>query len=359
MLAIIMRHAVDWGKFFPAYAPYEQSEFIWASVPRSVTGILTVFFASFGTIGVDVFVLISGYFSVKGRFNPKRIFMIIAENWFFSILFLGIFLFILKPFEAIGLKDIIKNLFPTIYGLRWFIPVYIVLQILSPFINKFIQSIKQNQHLALILILVALWSVIPSFLYVSPAGSSLGTFVTLYLIGAYLRLYPPRANVKKHALLAAFWAVVILISEIALQFIFDNYATTRRFSESIYIPALTFSIEILILFIQLKPRHSRVINYLSGSMLGVYIIHENSLLRLPLWGEYCNLAGFYGSKYFLPAYFGVCISVMIGCVFIEVLLWRLSFAKLAKIFYDALERKAIKHLSASSRKVGVLLSQFI
>ena len=86
-----------------------------------------------GKIGCYLFMFITGYFMINGRMNYKKIFKLILELEFYSLVIFFIFNYGLG--KHYSKKDWVRNLFPIIYG-NWFVVNYIMLYLFIPFINK-------------------------------------------------------------------------------------------------------------------------------------------------------------------------------------------------------------------------------
>lgn len=142
-----------------------------------------------GKFGVNLFVLITGYFLITGKFNLKKLIKLIIETWFYSVIILLIFL-IFPLGINIGIKNTIKSFLPITYSVYWFITTYIILYIFVPFINFFVNKISQKEYLKLIFLLVLFCSFVPTFAKTNLAFSELSYFLLLYLIGGYFKLYP-------------------------------------------------------------------------------------------------------------------------------------------------------------------------
>ncbi|MCV5540133.1 hypothetical protein OFN30_32870, partial [Escherichia coli] len=83
--------------------------------------------------GVNLFVLITGYFSYASRFKWGGVVNTLSKTWFYSISIVLIF-YISSP-SLITMKDLIKGMLPFGY---WFVTTYLVLLVMSPFINAFL-----------------------------------------------------------------------------------------------------------------------------------------------------------------------------------------------------------------------------
>ena len=94
-----------------------------------------------GKLGVNLFVLISGYFLCKSDFKWKRIIKLEVEVIFYSILIGVIFHFLMPERESI--KDLIKELTPLMTESYGFYNTYFVMVLFAPFINKFLVSLEK------------------------------------------------------------------------------------------------------------------------------------------------------------------------------------------------------------------------
>lgn len=80
----------------------------------------------------------------------------IFYSWILTILSIIFFPNILKINHIFSVRHNIQFIFPISYGTYWFITVYIVLMLLSPFINKFLKNLSQSEFL---------WILIVGFIY--------------------------------------------------------------------------------------------------------------------------------------------------------------------------------------------------
>lgn len=94
-------------------------------------------FYMLGEVGVNLFVLITGYFMIKGKFSWKKLICLLLEVSFYFLIsiYIGIKLGI---YEYTTFRAIFLLFFPTIMNRYWFTTAYILLYILSPYLNIFI-----------------------------------------------------------------------------------------------------------------------------------------------------------------------------------------------------------------------------
>ncbi|MCO6541786.1 MAG: acyltransferase family protein [Lactobacillus sp.] len=108
-------------------------------------------------LGVNIFFLITGYFLINKssfRINATiKIWLItIFYSWILTILSIIFFPNILKINHIFSVRHNIQFIFPISYGTYWFITVYIVLMLLSPFINKFLKNLSQSEFLLILIV---------------------------------------------------------------------------------------------------------------------------------------------------------------------------------------------------------------
>jgi hypothetical protein len=124
------------------------------------TSISATFFESFFVVAVNCFVLISGYFSIRASWKGFIHLYIFCTSYY---LFFGILdsLNIInpRPFGIIELKRMVLSFFPFTHSGNWFLQVYFCLFIISPLLNKFINSLDKYKHILCLLILtiVNIW----------------------------------------------------------------------------------------------------------------------------------------------------------------------------------------------------------
>src|SRR5699024_3348275 len=142
---------------------------------------------------VNVYIIISGYFSINAKqLKIKKIIHVAMLPGFIS----GLLITILMVFGAIDFNiwRILGKLFATFRGEYWFISNYFALYLFIPFLHKIVHMIskKEYQHFLLLSTLVGVvWPffVINQEIISINSGFSLIFFVYLYFVGAYIRLH--------------------------------------------------------------------------------------------------------------------------------------------------------------------------
>lgn len=254
-----------------------------------------------GTLGVNCFVLITGYFTINSSLTFGKIARLLYQVLCMTALISFAAYCVGAPYFELSTKHLIKSSI-GILGNYWFINTYLVLILLSPFINKMLKNINQQEHCLCILTLVGLNYLAP-FFRIPTYFHSVGQFITLYSIAAFIRMYGSswRLSLSKFSLLTILLLVVgFLMIWLALQHrilgsIFFPFVVAHS---SLYL--LLISSLIFVIFTRIHIRHSRIINFLAACTLGIYIFHEHALMRTFLWNTmlHCERAPFSAYPYF-------------------------------------------------------------
>ena len=135
---------------------------------------------------------------------------------------------------------------PTITSQYWFATAYVLLYLFMPYLQILVKTMTQKQHFNLILILLFIWSVIPTLLLGSPGYSNLGWLICMWLIAAYIRLYHNSIDSVKvwHGLISLLVIVVITVCTyyIGKDSVFIQQNAVYLFAEMNKVPAVICSL---------------------------------------------------------------------------------------------------------------------
>lgn len=67
-----------------------------------------------GKVGVDLFILISGYFMVDSKITMRKILKFVGQVWFYSISIFSLFYIIITPNAGLSYLDGVHFFFPNI-----------------------------------------------------------------------------------------------------------------------------------------------------------------------------------------------------------------------------------------------------
>lgn len=303
---------------------------------------------NYGLVGVALFEIITGYYLIELDFKTKRVVNIISQTLFYTVGFFVLFCIIDR--SNFSIMQMINNMFPIIRRRYWYISAYVILLFIFPFINKALKSITRKQFVSLLAVLVFYFSIAASFFNFKSVefGGRLGFMIYYYLIGAYLRMYPNNFLSKKQRSAAlSFVSFVLMTASVAI----INLVGTRlpafagkakKFYSLNSVLVLILAACLVAFFVNLKPKHSSLINRIGGCTLGVYLIHENPFVRKWLWVDMFNNSA-YAESSMLVVHFVISVIIVYStCTVIEYvrkyLIEKYVFAKVLEYINAGVEK---------------------
>lgn len=232
------------------------------------------FVESLSIVCVDVFVLISGWFGI--RFSMDRLKEFVFQILFFSLG--GFAFFMLTSSHPLTIFNI-KNLFLFNSGDYWFIKAYLILYLLSPALNSFVSSATKRQFQLmlgsyLLFMFVYGW-LEPASIQFTMNGTTALSFIGLYLIGRYVRQYPPIFK-NRNTYLFLYIGLSLLLALISC--VMMNYGLRVSLSSRLYNygnPLVILSSVSLLLYFSRLKFHNNIVNVIAASSLAVYLFHCN------------------------------------------------------------------------------------
>lgn len=320
------------------------------------TGILQVLFvfiisAFHSGLGVIVFMLISGYYSVK--YSTKKLTSYIATCFTCSMVAL---LINVTVFPHIGYevdkKMILCHFIPISSRSYWYISCYFALLVLSPFINKLINTLSKREFTYLVLVLITIFYLLPTFLYfniMGDSGKGIVTMISTYIIGAYLSKYKPHLSSK------ALW--LLLIGSVFITFAGNMAATIFRgetsypFSRECTVTTLLTGI-LLLLIANKSYFCNKAINLFSTKTLYVYII---SCTVTGCIGRTDLLDGYKDSVLIIPICLGISLGIYIAIYILSIPLQYIAglISKIMQLFIEKAKKILIK-----SKRAGRIYESF-
>lgn len=248
--------------------------------------VLLKFLFTAGCIANIIFIILSGYFQIQSHFKPQKIITLILEMYFYSILCLLVAKFVFQ--QNVTFEQLRNSLLPFPFG-NWFLVSYIILYLLSPFINKYIHCLNRRELSRFIIIYLLLFSFLPILTGWS-FFSRFAVFPLGYLIGAYIKLYvghsdkliiTKRVLVLSGLIIASVVAIylIAILKRNSLIMGYSTYFLSQNHSPLV----IAIATCIFLLFREFKIKPNRAINRLASSVLGVYLIHDNFFMREFLW----------------------------------------------------------------------------
>lgn len=277
-----------------------------------------------GKIGVNIFVIISGYFLITSNgIKVSKVLKLWLQLLFYSVLLYAVF--VLAGVEVFSIKGLIENTLPVIFTRWWFASTYFVLYLLSPYINKLLNSLSKSEYQSFLVLLTIFWCIIPTLTTNSFQSNPLIWFIYLYSMAGYIRLYRLLDSIRtKTCLLIAF--IISMLTYLSVVF-FDLLGLGLKVSalseHASYLfgmqklPALLISIFLFLGFSKLEIGSIKIVNIVASASFGVYLIHDNNYVRVFLWQTLFKNASFAYSNKLIPYSILTILMVYIACTVIE------------------------------------------
>jgi len=235
------------------------------------------FISSIGNIGVSCFVLISGFFGVKSK--ADKIIHLVYLTTLYQVI--GYLATDTVPGVHGGLGGFLQAVFIVPLYNNWYISCYIILMLISPYIETFVTALTKKDFEKFLLVLFICFSVLPTafnsanYTILTAGGKCLTYFIFLYLIGRYLKIHGIQFISRKKLVL------VFLCSTVIINLL--NITAAKLLNRPVNLYAMDCSPFVLLsslaVFYLFKSFtfHSTIINWISSSILAVYLLDGSRL----------------------------------------------------------------------------------
>jgi surface polysaccharide O-acyltransferase-like enzyme len=185
---------------------------------------------------------------------------------------------------------IVDSFFPVLNNAYWYFTAYFCLFFFMPLINYAVLYAPRRAVECSICAVVLLFGFANSIGEKSVFSLSNGYSVIwigcMYLVGAYLKKYDPLKNFNWWKSLVAF--IICVILAFLSKRLIESYAVNERYQLSkhafLFYPSPFIFFEALFLFnlfqhLRLKGGFSKVVSVLSPLTFGVFLVHDNPIIR--------------------------------------------------------------------------------
>ena len=223
-------------------------------------------------VGVNCFVLISGYYGIKLKLRSAlNIYLICA-----IYALIGYLLHLYIDGVHVGMGLLYHSVFCISHSKLWFVKCYVGLMLLSPLLNAAIQSMLQQTY-KWVLVLLTILNVYLGFLWqdavFNAQGYTIANFVYIYLIGGYISRYVDMAWMRKHRLsntgiyliTSLLWAGSIILQRY-IETPWDEWGYNNPFT-------LIGAISFFMLFLAMPKFYNKWVNWLATGAFAVYLVH--------------------------------------------------------------------------------------
>lgn len=278
-----------------------------------------------GSMGNAIFILITGYFMVNRSVNGKKIVLLLLAMFFYAWLIEAVVYG--GNFLPHTFKDIIHESLPILFGGNWFVSCYIIFSLFIPFENLFLSHLTKGQYQAFLALFFLCYSVLPTVKVVTFfSNAPILFFAFVYAIGGYLRLHGAslQAEGQHKRYLRYFFAMVLLLLASILAFdavglLLHKDVFLKGSAHLAMILNIPLAVSLFLYFLTRPYFFSAMINRIAGTVLGIYLIHDNNLMRTLIWDYIFPNLDYIHSSYYVLFYIGKVFAVFAICSIVELL----------------------------------------
>ncbi len=298
MLLVILLHVMGHGGVY-TYAE-----------PLSTNYMVAWFLETVGYCSVNCYAIISGFANVKTKFKFRRFVHLWIETVVLILTMTAIAHFFIPSVE-VQREWWIAAIFPMAKRELWYICAYFLLFPLMPLLNKGLHAISKWQHIAIIF-----WLQVPTVIKLIVHKDSFGLsggystiwLISLYVIGAYFRMYGAPKWAKWFVTLPAFflcaaaaWFKMMYIEKQASLGLVAKDSVLYEYRDDLisYVSPLMviMSVMLLLFFMQLQIKGKPIkwlIANLAKATWGVFVLHVCSAgwYWYELWHSFRDFADY-------------------------------------------------------------------
>lgn len=256
-----------------------------ATATTDLNVLLLALFRICGALGNNMFFICSAWFLVNSKkMSLKKVVHMILDVWIINMI-------VLIALRSMGIQlqisDTVKTFFPTTFANNWYITCYLLFYMIHPFLNRMLEQLSINEHLAFATILFVIYFIIPvlpleeiNLFFVNEFVIFLATYVIVSFIKIFKNEWTEKLKTNKCILFVSVISYIVLILCVDFLGLRTNYFLNRlvrwNMNNSLFMFLIAFS---SFNIMKKKEFINRTINYLSSLALLVYIFHENLAFR--------------------------------------------------------------------------------
>ena len=333
MLLIIAHHYVVNSGIAAADGP------IFAN-PTSLHALYILLWGAWGKIGINCFVLLSGWFMCEKTISLRKFLKLLLEFMFYRIVIALVFW--LTGYEKMTLNGVLDVLIPIRELSDGFAETYLVFFLFIPFLNILMRHLTERQHLRLLVLLCFSYVFFGTFRPLfSVTMNYISWFMVLFLTASYIRRYPKRflEGTKRWGLIAGLLMLLSALSVVVCAFVSKRIEKTYYYvlvTDVNTLLAVCTGISVFLFFRSLRMKPNRVINAIAATVFGVFCIHANSdAMRRWLWQDTLKNIEFFDKPIGYLHIIGAVVGVFAVCALIDILRARV----IERPFFTMLDRK--------------------
>ena len=241
-----------------------------------------------GGLGNCIFVMLSGYFLIASEgISPRKLLNLWTRIFFWSVVIFCAFVY--SDIVPFGFRSALRAFMPVTRSQWLFASTYFVMYLVHPYVNRLLHSFTREEYRKFFLSVMIYWCIIPMLTSSDFEANNTISFICIYSIAGYLRLYGVDLCGRKYLLYALGFIWINFMSTIFLDLIGLKIAIAAKVALYLHSMMRPFTIAaalcLLVGFRSLNIPHSKLINTIASATFGVYLIHDSNLVRPFLWLE--------------------------------------------------------------------------
>ena len=278
-----------------------------------------------GKIGVFLFVSITGYFMVYSKISLKKLIQLWLPIFFWSIILYLIMSNVIG--YSLGLKSMVRSLFPIAFAQYWFMTAYFFMYLLIPLLNTVIKSINSKEKIIYFIIIgIILIATSTHTFFKGNAGSMLLNFCIVYCWGGLIRIYHSKI---RQSLNSKLMGIFILLELMGIELPLIGFLLTGKeqllkiSNKFVVAPSTLFMVLIAVTFFIYvsfwKDNYYPWVNKIAATTFGIYLISDNNNVREFLWNNLLHMHTIMNKNYAVIYVIVASLVVFIVCSLIEAL----------------------------------------
>ena len=238
---------------------------------------------------VNVYAITSGYVCFNSKNRASSIINLWLQVCFYSV-FIAVVGMVCSWTEDKTVWHIVDSFFPVVNNTYWYFTAYFCLFFFMPIINYGVRHAPKRAVEGAIVAIFLIFGVANSIgeksVFSLNNGYTVIWIASMYLLGAYIRKYNPLNNFNWWKSLIAY-VLCVAVAFLSKRLI-ESYEVNERYQLSrnafIFYPSPIIFLQSLFLFnafrrINVKGVFVKIISVLSPLTFGVYLIHDNPIIR--------------------------------------------------------------------------------
>ena len=247
------------------------------NMPEVLTGRLTWGFLveSFCIVAVNCFVLISGYFAIQLKWHSML-------KFYLQCFFVGLTSYLVYVVMSNGFswQTLAERLLAFTHNGWWFVVSYVGLMLFSPLLNKAVENMTGKQLLHCILLFSVVILYFGWYQKVEPTntGSSLISFIWIYLIGRYVGKHMTIDYIRSYRWIWLSGYLLSCLSLFGLIMLRYHFSIEMHYPLDYNNPLVVIAAIMLLLFFLSLTIQNKAVNWMASSVFAAYLLQESCYL---------------------------------------------------------------------------------